>query len=628
MSEAARDQNHIPSALGVSSTDATLTLPFKIDPLTGRLLTDVSGGGTGDVVGPASATDNAVARFDGTTGKLIQNSVVTIADTTGNMAGVGTINTLTLPSSNFVGLTDAQTLTNKVINGANNTITVRLANDVTGNLPVGNLNSGTSASATTFWRGDGTWATPAGAGTVTSVSVVSANGFAGSVATATSTPAITISTTITGILKGNGTAISAATAGTDYVTDSSTNTFTNKTYDTAGVGNSLSINGVAATANTGTGAVARAAGPTFTTPTLGVASATTINKLTITTPATGATLTIVDGGSLITAGAFALTLTATAASNATIPAGTNTLYSTKSASISSAALLASMSDATGTGASVFATSPTLVTPVLGTPTSGTLTNCTGLPIAGLVSSTSTALGVGSLELGAASDTTLTRVSAGVIAVEGVTVDTASNTLTLTNKTLTSSTNVLGGVTLTLGSDANYDMYYRSSGGVLTRLANGTTGQVLTATTSNAPSWAAAGASTFIGCRVYNSASQSIGTSATVVTFDSESFDTDTMHNTGSNTGRITFTTAGYYQIEGTIATATNAVVTLQIRLNGTTTLAQAGVGNSGSSANGFTIATTYLMSAADYVEILCAFGSTVNTISGLGGSHFTAYKIG
>lgn len=56
-----------------------------------------------------------------------------------------------------------------------------------------------------------------GSGTVTSVSVVSANGFAGSVATATTTPAITISTTITGILKGNGTAISAATAGTDYL---------------------------------------------------------------------------------------------------------------------------------------------------------------------------------------------------------------------------------------------------------------------------------------------------------------------------------------------------------------------------------------------------------------------------
>jgi len=61
---------------------------------------------------------------------------------------------------------------------------------------------------------------PASGGSVTSVSVVSANGFAGTVATPTSTPAITLTTSITGVLKGNGTAISAATAGTDYIAPS------------------------------------------------------------------------------------------------------------------------------------------------------------------------------------------------------------------------------------------------------------------------------------------------------------------------------------------------------------------------------------------------------------------------
>ena len=76
-----------------------------------------------------------------------------------------------------------------------------------------------------------TWAStaPATSGTVTSASVVTANGFAGTVATATTTPAITLTTSITGVLKGNGTAISAATAGTDYVTPTGTETLTNKT---------------------------------------------------------------------------------------------------------------------------------------------------------------------------------------------------------------------------------------------------------------------------------------------------------------------------------------------------------------------------------------------------------------
>lgn len=62
-------------------------------------------------------------------------------------------------------------------------------------------------------------------------------------------------------------------------------------------------------------------------------------------------------------------------------AGIATLLTTPT----SANLLAAITDETGTGALVFATSPTLVTPLLGTPTSGTLTNCTGLPVASGIS---------------------------------------------------------------------------------------------------------------------------------------------------------------------------------------------------------------------------------------------------
>ncbi len=57
---------------------------------------------------------------------------------------------------------------------------------------------------------------------------------------------------------------------------------------------------------------------------------------------------------------------------------------------------------------------------------------------------------------------------------------------LTNKTITDSSNVLGGVTMTLGSDADGDIYYRS-GGVLTRLPKGTNGQVLSLS-SGVPNW--------------------------------------------------------------------------------------------------------------------------------------------
>ncbi len=115
---------------------------------------------------------------------------------------------------------------------------------------------------------------------------------------------------------------------------------------------------------TGTGAAVFANTPTLVTPVLGVASATSVNKVAVTAPATAATLTLADGSTLATSGAFSTTLTASGATNVTLPT-TGTLYGTAAASITSANLLSSISDETGTGAAVFATSPTLVTPVLG-----------------------------------------------------------------------------------------------------------------------------------------------------------------------------------------------------------------------------------------------------------------------
>ena len=70
---------------------------------------------------------------------------------------------------------------------------------------------------------------------------------------------------------------------------------------------------------TGSGALVFATSPTLVTPTLGAAAATSINKVALTEPATAATLTLADGSTLATVGAFATTLTATGATSLTLP---------------------------------------------------------------------------------------------------------------------------------------------------------------------------------------------------------------------------------------------------------------------------------------------------------------------
>ena len=111
---------------------------------------------------------------------------------------------------------------------------------------------------------------------------------------------------------------------------------------------------------------------------------------------------------------------------------------------------------------------TLVAPVLGTPTSGSLTNCTGLPVAGITASTITALGVGSIELGHATDTTIARVSAGVLSVEGNTIYAAGGTdVAFTD----------GGTGIS--SWTQYLIPYAATTTSIGQIAIGTAGQVLT-----------------------------------------------------------------------------------------------------------------------------------------------------
>jgi hypothetical protein len=136
--------------------------------------------------------------------------------------GVSAINTLTSPTQYFTTGTSGS---NFGISSTGETHTF--------NLPV--------ASATNTGKLSSTdWSTfnNKGNGSVTQVSVVAANGLAGTVATDTTTPAITLTTSVTGVLKGNGTAISAASAGTDYVTPNAAitgSTNTKITYDSKGL---------------------------------------------------------------------------------------------------------------------------------------------------------------------------------------------------------------------------------------------------------------------------------------------------------------------------------------------------------------------------------------------------------
>ncbi|MCI4436703.1 MAG: hypothetical protein JHC33_07855 [Ignisphaera sp.] len=250
---------------------------------------------------------------------------------------------------------------------------------------------------------------------------------------------ITSAATTSVTLPTSGTLVGSADTGTvtntmlaGSIADSKLNQITtaSKVSNTALTGTLVTLGSTALGANA---TVSSISGLTLVTPTLGVASATTINKVTLTAPATGSTLTIADGATLATAGAYSTTLTSTATTAVTLPttgtlstlAGTETLSNktlvapalgtptsgimtnvtgtatgltagnvitnanltgaitsvgntTSLGSFTSAQLATALTDETGTGANVFAISPTLVTPNIGVATGSSFNGITGL----------------------------------------------------------------------------------------------------------------------------------------------------------------------------------------------------------------------------------------------------------
>ena len=201
----------------------------------------------------------------------------------------------------------------------------------------------------------------------------------------------------------------------------------------------------------------------------------------------------VNGATFTQAGAFSLTLTATANTNVTFPTtgtlatltgsealtgktyngltvttSTGTLKIANGSTLATSGAFSTTLTATATTAVTLPTSGTLV----GSADTGTVTNTMlagSIALTKLTSDTTTALGVGTLELGNASDTTLSRSAAGVLAVEGVVIPSISSTNTLTNKRvtprLTSTSSATGTVSISTDGCDNYDI--TSTSGTIT-----------------------------------------------------------------------------------------------------------------------------------------------------------------
>jgi hypothetical protein len=290
---------------------------------------------------------------------------------------------------------------------------------------------------------------------------------------------------------------------------------------------------------------------------------------------------------------------------------------------SSANLAAAVSDETGSGARVFASSPTLVTPILGTPQSGTLTSCTGLPIS---------TGVSGLGTGIATALAVNTGSAGAPVLFNGALGTPTSG-TVTNLTGTASININGTVGATTPSTGAFTTLSASTsasfaGAGLPYAANSL--MLRNNGTGDSQLWALGPNTSTNGTMTFVTADSDGSATATVATLTSTGLNSTAIGATTASTGAFTTLTSSFLAASGPLATFSVAQGlygyyssggVLAAYSNNTGTLASLTLSGSsidirpaGSTVGTFTstgLAVTGTLSSTGALAI----GNTVNTVS-------------